>query len=203
MSEQVRSTSVLNAISYIPSDDLEYINVAKSSDDELGKMLAPGYGYTFNTVFGSIGNVRNGMELITTPNYPMYLISKKQLTRKDIESIPSKKINLPNYWAIVAYLLCSRVQADTDLIEAIAKNELEYTSVYIKSTSAMGITGAVVSPNLKMGRYLGIIRGISKMIKNNTFEDSDILNFVNLCKDQNNKPLFDGLPFKMDISIEI
>lgn len=203
MSEQNRSTSILSTTSYIPDGNDEYINVVRGSDSMLGRELAPSFEYSFKTIFGKIGSMRVGMDMVATPNYPMELVSKRHLTRKDIDTIPTKKINLPNYWAIVTYLLASRIQADPKLIEAIKNNDLEYTSTHSKATEAMSMVGVVCTPNLKMGRYLGIIRGISKLIKTDTFNDENIHAFVKECKDKVNVPLFENLPFKMDVSIEI
>jgi len=141
------------------------------------------------------------MDFISTPSYPIALLNKKKLTKHDINRIPSKRVTVPNYWGIVAYMTCARIKTDEHLMKLLKDNEVVLTSVNIKKTETMGISGATYIPNYKMGRYLSIVRYISDMLKCNKFTDNDIKQFILACRDDNTKGLFDELPFSIKVSM--
>jgi len=203
-----KSTSILmdkqEVVNILPDkmkEGIDYINIVKDSEYELGSKLSLGYPVGFKTVFGTIGTLRSGMDFISTPNYPVSLLSKKKLTKHDINTIPSKRITVPNYWSVVAYMVCSRVKADSDLLQLLKDNTLVLTSVNVKKTEDLGMFGSTYIPNYKMGRYLSIVRHISDMLKEDRFTDDDIKQFISDCRDDKDKDVFDGLPFEIKVKM--
>lgn len=173
------------------SDGVSFINVTNQGLTELGTRLAYGYPKITMTIFGPIGNVRNFMEAISTPGYPLKLLNKKRLKPNEIESIPKARIQVPNYWAAVAYVVCERIIQDPKLMSLIKKNTLPYTSIRSNVKKILlGEEVKVVMVNEKMGRYLGIVRCIDKMIKEDTFNYDTIKVFIESCKDKPNQDIF-------------
>lgn len=172
------------------------INVSMSSDSELGQKLAPEYPWQFETIFGTVGTVKNLMDFISKPKYPFELLAKKTLSEKDLKRVPFKSIAIPNYWAVVAYGIYQRILSDASLMEAIRENTLEY-GVFSSQGKRMffGREIPVMLPNVKMGRYLAIIRYIDKFIKDGTFNDEAFMEkFIIECKDDESKDIFDSVP---------
>jgi hypothetical protein len=201
-----KSTSILNEMNGVPTvlanavEGKDYINVSKHSKSELGKMLAYGHPVEINTVFGKVGTIRSAMDFITMPGYPVEFLSKKKLRQPEVAEINKlTKRTLPNYWAIVAYIVVERIKQDEKLQQLMIENEAQYTSFNMsKPQNFLG--GAKLSmsvKNHKMSRYLSIIRHVEKMLKENTFTDENIQKFIEAAKDKPAKDIFDRLPFAM------
>ena len=94
-----------------------YINVSKYSDSKLGKVLSPGHPVSIKTLLGVVGTLRSAMVYIVTPNYPSNLLAKRSLKRFERNKIPKQTIDVPNYWAVVTYLLCLRIKEDQEVID--------------------------------------------------------------------------------------
>lgn len=74
----------------IKDDDIEgidYINVSSYSILPLGKKLAIGYPIKIETIYGTIGTIRNLISYINCEDYPKNLLSKHKLSKDDIERI--------------------------------------------------------------------------------------------------------------------
>jgi hypothetical protein len=184
----------------IPGVDEPYINISKYSDCELGKVLAPGYPVSLETLFGTIGTLKSGMEYIVTPNYPTRLLSKRKLRRIDLEKIPRRKIDVPNYWAVVTYLLCLRIKSDHEVINALKKLDTETTFVsYNKvSNETFGIKSIVHKPNTDMNMYLHIMESIFKLIKADLFNHTYIRNLIISYKEDKDKSVFADLAITVE-----
>lgn len=188
--------SILNTLNHVPIgiNEADCINVDHRSTNELGKMLSPLFPISVSTIFGTIGTIKNFMDFIAIPGYPREILALKKFGPKEIKSIPKTRIAVPNYWAIVAYAICQRVKTNVKLISMIKKNTLPYTS-YEKLEPGMFFDKEVLmsTPNIKMGRYLAIIRHIEKMIKADNFNDDAILKFIMDCRDDTSKDIFDNM----------
>lgn len=174
-------------------EGVDYINVSKYSESELGKMLSYGYPVKVKTVFGKLGTVRAGMDFIKTPGYPTALLGKQRLTADEVNSIPRKSTSVPNYWAIVAYIMCERIDQDSKVKKLLKENVAPiFTSFNTQDDRQFFKTTVKLSvPNMKMGRYLSIIRHIEKMLKEDRFTRDDIEQFVNDCKDHPELDIFE------------
>jgi len=192
-------------IKVVPSERLtvdnigNYINVIKDSNTELGKMLSPGHPRVFSTIFGNIGNVRAGMDFVTTMSYPIDILGKSRLTKNDIAKIPRKKVSIPNYWAVVAYLLVTRIRQDSKLRELMKDNDKEYICVYIKNGEEMGKSYTSFIPVNVFGRYLSILRDIEVVIKDDKLDDDDtVMALIESYKHKETLKVFDNLPVECD-----
>ncbi len=191
-------------VSSLQKEGIDYINVSKHSETELGKKLAYGHPIKTNTVFGKIGTIRSLMEFISTPNYPTELLSKQKLEPREIKRIPSKRISVPNYWAIVAYVICERIDQDDEVKELIKNNKLTYTSFNKKRNDTLFDKEVVIGmPNHKMGRYLSIIRHIDTMLKEDKFTKENIKEFITACKDKPEQDIFEGTAVSITINDKI
>ena len=184
-------------------EGVKYINISKKSNSELGRMLAPTYSVRFKTFLGNIYSIKSFIEAIVTPGYPLELLTKPRLTKKDFEKIPSRNIrknHLANYWALVAYALCQRVKGDTKLQSLLASNKLPFTVYTVNNSEEFfGKIINVVKLDYSLARYVGIIRYIETMIKSNTFTKTNISQFIENCKDSPDKDLLDGIALNIEI----
>ena len=180
--------------------DKDYINISKYSDDEVGIKLAPGYGYQFNTIFGKVGSIRNIMDFLNNPGYPIDILSKKKLTSKDVNKVSKmKKINIPNYWAIMVYVFYERLVQDQALLDELINlpEDIIFTSFneYVRKSPLGEVR--VKRYNTKMGRYIKIIELlIEEFRKDRNF---DVKGLVESCKDKPHKDLFDSLAVKVEL----
>lgn len=176
------------------------ININIRTDHPLGKQLTVLYPHKFKTFFGDIGCIKNFMDFISTEGYPFQYLAKTKLTKKEITNIPRPKLNLPNYWAAVAYAVTCRIKDDAKLIAELKANTLDFTSYIEKApTSFLGSTVSASVPDMKASRYLSILRHIVELIKADKFTDSNIEQFIQDCRDDKTKHVFDGVPFDLKI----
>lgn len=171
----------------------DHINVSKHSETELGRKLAYGYPINIDTVFGKVGTVRSVMDYLVTPNYPKALLAKPKLTPSDIKKIPKRKMYLNNYWAIIAYVLCLRVQSDSELIKLLKENKLPFTSYNVTKSKYFGQDAEVCDLNYKMGNYIDILNNIQTMIQEDKFTDDIIKEYVFDSMEDKTVSLFDGI----------
>lgn len=187
----------------LPDDDKgkRYLNIAKYSDSPLGRILAPSYGYAFDTLIGRIGNIRIAMDYIVKRGYPKRLLNKSKLTRKDIESVSKIKNNVvPNYWAILTYIVAVRIQSDINLIKEIKDldSDIELTSYNVFKNKSLGVVAQIKELNIPMCKYVAILRLIFKLIQNDHFTDTSIKQLIQDTKDNPALPLFDNVPFAIE-----
>lgn len=191
---------------YIPSESdvegVDYLNISKHSILDLGKELNPGYGFKFSSPFGKAGSVRNLMEYIVTPNYPIEVLRKTKLTLSDINRLPKKKVNVTNYWAIVACSILSRIKEDEQLLDKLKQlpDNIKITSFNSFRSDFAGNKTISIVPNVKMRSYVDIIKFIIKQIKtidinSKTLNEKIISTFSN----DKNVDLFHNCPVKIII----
>ena len=90
--------------------DNNYINISKKSVSELGRRLSLGFNFPFSTGLGDFKNMRSAMEYIFIPNYPERFLKKSYLTEEEINRIPKRSKEIPNYWAALAHLFICRIK---------------------------------------------------------------------------------------------
>lgn len=197
------SSSLLNTLNHVPVaiDGVTYVNIDHKSDSELGKRLSPLYPIAVKTMFGNIGTIKNFMDFIATPGYPYELLSMKKFGSNEIKRVPRNRKSVPNYWAIVAYALCERIRTDSKLVELMQANTDPYTSFSkLKPGTFFDKEISMSIPNIKMSRYLSIIRHIEQFIKEDKLNDETILSFINLCRDDVSKEVFDEMAVKVSFT---
>lgn len=179
----------------VTQDGLEFINISKIAKTELGKLLKSDYIHPFKTFLGDVASVLVFSKAIITPNYPLDLLYKKtKLTSVDIDRIPTNKVSVANYWALVAYAYCARIQQDAKLIGMLKNNTLPFVSFELGSPREFfGKTIVMHTVNKHMGKPIAILNYIVKLIKEDNFNDDSIKAFVELCKAEPEKDILDGV----------
>lgn len=179
--------------------NIDYVNIVKFSDSEIGKALATSTVVNLTTVFGKIGTIRNLMDYLIVIDYPSQYLAKTSLSKQEIEKIPKKKRGVINYWGIIAMVLIQRIRDDHKLLEKLIglPKTIKFTSFdTTKTADGLGDTILVYKPNTEMHRYCMIVNDIYKAVK----EDKYALQNKNKCISiiHNNtydktKSLYDGL----------
>lgn len=190
----------------INKNDIEgktFLNISSKTPGKVGRKLA--YTSTFNavnTLIGKITSLRPAMDYIITPNYPVRLLSKNNLTAKDIAKIPNKTIGVINYWAIVTHLVFERIYQDKLLLESLLElNEnINFTSFDVKKNHGSGLNSNVTSYNKNTVKYVEIIGKIFNLL--HTYKGVDLENAVKdliyETKEDKNASLFHGVPFDIE-----
>lgn len=177
-------------------DGKDYIELSKSAKSELGKMLSITHQTLFETPIGKFNSIKTFMEFITTPDYPIDLLTKHKLTSEDIKRIPKKKVGPSNYWALVAMATYFRIKSDVDLQTRLKESTLDFTAMGANVTGELfGTKITMLAPNKRLGKYIGFLRIIKEAIKNDSFTEEFAKNLVEAAKEVPEKDLFDGVPF--------
>ena len=179
------SKNILPKIKTVDKEGVDYINVSLSSSSQLGKMLAPKYVPTnmIDTVFGKIRTVYAGMTYANTKGFPKYLLTKPTIKKSEFVHNSKNRINVPNYWAIIAHLLCARVADDKQLQELLRMNTVKvYTSFDIVKDTHSTIEEETTVINTFLGNYVAIIYYIEEMVKTDKFNIKNIKEFIEKCK---------------------
>jgi hypothetical protein len=143
----------------------EFVNVAKLSENELGRRLTMNFHHPFSSIFGKFNNIRSAVEYIFIKNYPKKLLNKK-LTKIDIASIPKLNKTIPNYWAMIAHLFISRMEDDVVTSELLRVNTLPIVSYNVRTITDPYLGDVVsIKENHKLKMYLVIINNYSRILK--------------------------------------
>lgn len=204
----------------IENEGLDHINISLFSTTPLGKQLFPSHPLkklNIETVIGEIGNIRNVMDFLVIEKYPINLLRKSKLTRKDITYIETlKKTHIPNYWACVAYFIGERIFQDDGLISLIEEYpELDFVSYNVKKSLRLGTGTVFVSENSTMGKYIDIINIFCSFIRTGNLEfvetkegkeltDVAKKQFIEIIRSLKTDPklnIFHGVPFHIDCDI--
>ena len=160
----------------------DYISLVAGSKHILGRALSINYNYVFKTLIGDVRSIGRFMQYLSTRGYPYRLVMKGQFSNKDlaiIKKLPTLK--LPNYWAIMAYALCSRVSQDPKLQKWLKENTLPLTIARweVRNKYVEELSQPVYVNVTKLGNYLNIVRDIEKLIKEDKFGNEEIINLIN------------------------
>lgn len=192
---------------YLPrkydKQNIDYVNMVKFSDSSIGVKLSLGYGLDLTTnLFGEIGSIKNFLEFITNPKYPVALLKKKKMSSEMHASIPKAKGRIiPNYWAIVCSVMIERIKNDKVLIEELLTlpKSVKFTMFKVKQTKdIMDNQVNIVTPMSEYLRYCNIVNDIFQAIKhhpkalNNQNTITEIMIKNTAFKD---KYLYEGLEF--------
>lgn len=189
-------------------EGVDYINVAAGlqrdeSASMLAKMLAPDNAHTFYTAFGPIISMKTFSDFITTPGYPVELLNRVPKSAKAYNSIPTKRVTIPNYYALLALGLYWKIKSSKRLYMALKANELPFTSL-TKTAKIFGTSVAVKTVNPKMEYYVILVQEFQKLIKDGKFNDDNVVkDLIKRCMFAPEKDLFDSLPFEVNLTSSI
>lgn len=177
----------------------DYISLVAESKSQLGRSLSVNYNYLFRTVIGDVRSIGRFIQFVSTKYYPSRLVTKGQFSNKDlgiIRKLPT--IKLPNYWAIVAYVICTRVAQDSKLQKWLKENKLPLTiAKYVVRNKYVPEFSTPVLMNItKLGTYLDIVRNIEKLLKEDRFNDESITELIKSYKAVKHLDVFDKARLK-------
>lgn len=142
------------------------------------------------------------MQALMIPGFPLELVHKR-LTFKDFNRIPKnvRPVSLPNYYALLAYAFCQRVMSDKELQQMLKENTVPLTSYTVnKNKKFFNKTITVTEMNYSLGKYVGIIRYVEKLIKEDKFKTKEINKFIESVKDAPDKDLLDGVAVNITVT---
>lgn len=190
-------------------DGVDFININMRSDSELGRKLHTGYNHPFALFagIGAVSNIKTFISFITRVEFPLYLLTKKKWEPEDVAKVSQERVYPKNYWALVAWAVCSRIRNDAYLIKLLKENELPFTAFTLIEEESLlegkdDMGGKQVKMNYGLATYIAIIRNISDMIKADEFETSKIKSFIESCKQYPDEDIFAGLPERVRKLIE-
>lgn len=205
--ENLKTTNFLKLPNDNEKEGVDFINISFKSENRLGRELHPNYSRTFNTVLGKVASVRNFTSLITIPGYPVDLVNKRNLLPEEQARIPKGRISPVNYWALVAYAICERILQDKKIKAELQKNKAYLTAFESYEAPSLfkgrtNLNRSVKSATLRLSNYIAILRAISEMIKKNKFNRDDISEFIEQCKADPSKDVFEGVPDAIKAMLE-
>lgn len=171
----------------------DYISLVADSKHILGRALSINYNYVFKTLIGDVRGIGRFMQYVSTKGYPYRLVMKGQFSNKDlgiIKKLPTLK--LPNYWAIMAYALCTRVSQDPKLQKWLKENTLPLTIARweVRNKYVEELSKPVYVNVTQLANYLNIVRDIEKLLKEDRFVTDEVLNLINSYKYDKNVSVF-------------
>ena len=152
----------------------DYIAISTISKHKLGRALAIGYTTNFKTVAGNVVSVKRFMEYIGMKDYPTKYLMQSKMKTADIRAVNKlETVDVPNYWAILTYAVCKRIQKDLGVQKMIKENTLPYTIV-------------------KWDKIDEELQSIESLNKSDTFNTETISNLIEYYKRDKNLDLFHG-----------
>lgn len=184
-------------------DGVNFINITSQGETELGKMLFITYSHPFNTFLGRCANIKNFMTAITRSNFPLNFLTKTRFTKEEKAKIfadKSRVINVPNYWALVAYAFIERVKADKKLQEMLVNNTLDYVSFRVSKDKVLfNKIVNITYPDESLVRYIAIVKHVEALLKEGKFNKDNIDKFINDCKYHPELNILDGIATNISI----
>lgn len=164
-------------------EGVDHINVSVGSTNELGKRLAFNYHKPFQSVFGTVICMQRAADYLTHPGYPEKYLNEKSIPRETFQMIKQLPYRLlPNYWAVLFYLLTEKVKADRVLYSMLKKFDTNVILVSYheeeKSFLSTNYTRKAKVANKNMDIYLGMVRTIIDMIQSGEFNSSGITKMI-------------------------
>ena len=172
-------------------EGIDYISLVEQSNHYIGKKLYPNSLGTFDTIIGNVISIQRFMQYVSIHRFPSKYLLQKNLNRKDVALITSlTTLDLPNYWALMCYALCCKVQSNKKLKHALKTNTLPLTIVLNKKDEILEEETLVNFT--KQGNYLAIVRSVEELIKEDKFTPADIKNLIDFYKQEKDLDLWAG-----------
>lgn len=162
----------------------------------LGQLLAQNNCSHFTTPFGKVISMRTYSDFLTTPDYPLAFLDKLPNSKTDYKNISKKRLTLPNYYALLTLGMIYKVRSVKKLQAILRKNTLPFTALIKgKESELWGKRIIVNGVDKKLARYVSIIRYVEEIVKQDRlFDEAYIKEFIEKCKDNPDKDIFDGIP---------
>lgn len=191
----LNEVEVLGHVIDIDKDGVEFINICNTGKTELGRALSIMDARMFNTFLGATSRISLFIDAITIPDMNLDLVSKKRLTREDIDSITGKrKVTVPNYWSLLAYALCCKISKYKNIQDMMKANTLPYTSIEKTATSDFfNLKQQILQIRGNMIKYVAIVTLIEKMIKEDKFTKENVEQFCLDLRSNPEKDILDGI----------
>jgi len=171
-----KNNSYIKKISCNDVNGVDFLNIL-SSDTELGKFLNPDNITNIPTLFGDIASARRGMEFFNRIDYPINLVNKTKLNKKDIKTIKNLPIaHIPNYKIGILYLVYKMVKTNPKICELLKENSLDFvalTKVNIKD-ALVAVTATTHQHVYKLTHYISCVRIVSTILKESDDPDNTI-----------------------------
>lgn len=188
------SSERLSQLSYvkdfnIQDDGKTFINIGSKAETELGRLLS----WTspikdLYTIYGKVGTIRNFSDAITVKGFPVEYMGMaripKDILEKHVFQNTSKKLSIPNYWSLIAYVTAESIRARKNLVELIKNNDLDYACVTEKRKATVFGTEIVIPSTIRqMIYYVGIVRGLTELVKaDKIYDNAAVGQFISDCK---------------------
>lgn len=177
----------------------DYISLVDQSATLLGRALATTNRYKFDTVIGRVLSISKFMQYISTKDFPSRFLLKHNYSRDDNTLISKlETLELPNYWAAMAYATCCRIAQDDKVKNLLKENKLPLTIVRYELRNKY--IPDEIEPKLikytKLGNYLAIVRDIEILLKNDLFTEENITTLVDFYKTDKDLEVFSGSNIK-------
>ena len=172
-------------------ESVNYISLVETSDHYIGKKMFPNSLGIFDTIIGNVISIQRFMQYVSIDRFPSKYLLQKNLTRKDVAFISGlNTLDLPNYWAIMCYAVCCKVQSNKKLIKALYDNKLPLTIALNRKDEMLG--EEMLVNFTKQGNYLAIVRSIEELIKANEFVPAKIKALIDFYKNDKDLDLWAG-----------
>lgn len=186
--------SPLSALSYVKEfnvqdDGKTFINIGSKAKTELGVLLSwttPIQG--LYSIYGKVGTIRNFSDALTIKNFPSNYMGMakipKDILEKHVFNNKSKKLSIPNYWSLIAYITAEGIRARKKLIDLMKANTLDYGCVTeLRKATVFGSDIVIPSTIRQMINYVGIVRGLDRIVKEDKIFDNHVVGaFIDQCK---------------------
>ena len=148
----------------------DYISLVADSKHILGRALSINYNYVFKTLIGDVRGIGRFMQYVSNKDLGI------------IKKLPTLK--LPNYWAIMAYALCTRVSQDPKLQKWLKENTLPLTIAKweVRNKYVEELSKPVYVNVTQLANYLNIVRDIEKLLKEDRFVTDEVIKLINSYK---------------------
>lgn len=184
----------------IQDDGVTFINIGNKVKTELGQLLSWTAGIKdLYTIYGKVGTIRNFSDAITIKNFPveyMGLIKiPKDVLDKHVFSNTEKRLSIPNFWSLIAYVTAESIRSRKHLAELMKNNQLDYGCVTEKRKQTLFGTEIIIPSTIKqMVYYVGIVRGLDKIVKDGKLFDNAVVGkFIEDCRFAPDKAITDGV----------
>lgn len=192
----LHTVNVLKHVMDASKDGEEFINISLTGKTELGRFFSLTDCQHFHTFLGRTNSIGGFIDAITNPSFDLSLLSKKFITREDAAAyVKAPKVTVTNYWSLVAYAVCCKVDKYKHIQELMKKNNLLYTSIgKPKETDLFNqYTIKINSIRTDMVNFVAIVQLIEQMVKEDRFTKENIEKFCLDLRRDPTKDLLDGI----------
>jgi len=127
----------------------------------------------FTLPFGKVINIRRAIDYAIYTSLHADSLMDPSLSPNKIKKLGGRRKSIPNYWAYIAYVLIERITQSDELKEIINSNK-RIIDVTMKTVKTAFGDKVVVAPNRDNCMYLGVVREVVKVIRNNVDSTDEV-----------------------------